>query len=197
MDDMKMRKMRKPSVKPIRPPRPTGMDEDGGMAPRPMRMPMTPRPEVEEAAMADVRREQEREAMGRAYDEAPRRSMALGLQSGGSVADSEAEETLEYRKRPDYSGYEDYTPSGRAALKEYNKASQNAQDMTKREGGPPYSPSAAKKAQAKQREVAAEIKRETRGTVTEGKYAKGGSVSSASKRADGCAQRGKTKGRMV
>lgn len=29
------------------------------------------------------------------------------------------------------------------------------------------------------------------------KYAKGGSVSSASKRADGCAQRGKTRGRMV
>ena len=29
------------------------------------------------------------------------------------------------------------------------------------------------------------------------KMAKGGSVSSASSRADGCAQRGKTKGRMV
>lgn len=29
------------------------------------------------------------------------------------------------------------------------------------------------------------------------KYAKGGSVGSASKRADGCAQRGKTRGRMV
>lgn len=29
------------------------------------------------------------------------------------------------------------------------------------------------------------------------KYAKGGSVSSASKRADGCAVKGKTKGRMV
>lgn len=28
-------------------------------------------------------------------------------------------------------------------------------------------------------------------------YASGGSVSSASKRADGCAQRGKTKGRMI
>jgi hypothetical protein len=28
-------------------------------------------------------------------------------------------------------------------------------------------------------------------------YAKGGSVGSASKRADGCAQRGKTKGRMI
>lgn len=30
-----------------------------------------------------------------------------------------------------------------------------------------------------------------------GKFAKGGSVSSASKRGDGCAQRGKTRGRMV
>ena len=30
-----------------------------------------------------------------------------------------------------------------------------------------------------------------------GTYAKGGSVSSASKRADGCAERGKTKGRMI
>lgn len=29
------------------------------------------------------------------------------------------------------------------------------------------------------------------------RYAKGGSVGGASKRADGCAQRGKTKGRMV
>ena len=28
-------------------------------------------------------------------------------------------------------------------------------------------------------------------------YAKGGSVSSASKRADGCAQRGKTRGKMI
>jgi len=34
--------------------------------------------------------------------------------------------------------------------------------------------------------------------ITDGKkYAKGGSVSSASKRADGCATKGKTKGRMV
>lgn len=30
-----------------------------------------------------------------------------------------------------------------------------------------------------------------------GKYAKGGKVKSASKRADGCAQRGKTRGRIV
>ena len=44
------------------------------------------------------------------------------------------------------------------------------------------------------REAEAEVKREMRGTV---KKAKGGSVSSASKRADGCAQRGKTRGRMI
>ena len=35
------------------------------------------------------------------------------------------------------------------------------------------------------------------GKVKAKAYAKGGTVSSASKRADGCAQRGKTKGRMV
>lgn len=110
---------------------------------------------------------------------------------------SEAEETIEYRKRPDYFGYEDYTPSGRAALKEYVAAEKTADDMKEREGSPPYSPSAAKKAQAKQREVASEIKRESRRTAQEGMYSKGGSVSSASKRADGCAQRGKTKGRFV
>lgn len=41
------------------------------------------------------------------------------------------------------------------------------------------------------RETAAEERREARGMK------KGGSVSSASKRADGCAVKGKTKGRMV
>lgn len=42
-----------------------------------------------------------------------------------------------------------------------------------------------------EREGEAEKKRETRGMK------KGGSVGSASKRADGCASRGKTRGRMV
>jgi hypothetical protein len=80
---------------------------------------------------------------------------------------------------------------------------------------------AAKNDAAKEREAAAEIKRESRGvekSVTdkardaakvisddekytkerpEQKYAKGGSVGSASKRADGIAQKGKTKGRFV
>ncbi len=50
------------------------------------------------------------------------------------------------------------------------------------------------------RELESQMKRETRGMKKGGKaksYAKGGSISSASTRADGCAQRGKTKGRMV
>ena len=106
----------------------------------------------------------------------------------------ETEERIAYRKQPDYFGYEDYTPSGRAALAAYNKAAEGAKDMKPRKKAPPYSPSAAKKAQAAQRETAAEIKRETRGTVPEGRYAKGGSASS---RADGCAKRGKTRGKMV
>jgi hypothetical protein len=45
---------------------------------------------------------------------------------------------------------------------------------------------------------AAEIsRRSSMGTTKPKKYAKGGSVSSASKRADGCAQRGKTKGKFI
>lgn len=56
----------------------------------------------------------------------------------------------------------------------------------------------------KEREAKAEVKRESRGTqkgnsggADSDGMKKGGSVSSASKRADGCAMRGKTKGRMV
>jgi hypothetical protein len=44
---------------------------------------------------------------------------------------------------------------------------------------------------AKAEEYASELQRETRGMK------KGGKVSSSSKRADGCAMRGKTRGRMV
>jgi hypothetical protein len=51
------------------------------------------------------------------------------------------------------------------------------------------------------KELGDQYKRESRGTVPaaekEEKLKKGGSVSSASRRADGIAQRGKTKGRMV
>jgi len=47
---------------------------------------------------------------------------------------------------------------------------------------------------AVRRQSAAELKREARGKE---EYKKGGKVSSASKRGDGCAVRGKTKGRFV
>lgn len=40
-------------------------------------------------------------------------------------------------------------------------------------------------------------RRSSMGTLKPKQYAKGGSVSSASSRADGCAQRGKTKGRFI
>ena len=50
-------------------------------------------------------------------------------------------------------------------------------------------------AEREAREAAAEERRETRGKVPSMK--KGGAVKSASKRADGIAQRGKTRGRMI
>jgi hypothetical protein len=49
--------------------------------------------------------------------------------------------------------------------------------------------------QAASRAARSEIKRETKGMAPKA-YAKGGSVSPASKRADGIAQRGKTRGMM-
>jgi hypothetical protein len=64
----------------------------------------------------------------------------------------------------------------------------------------------AQKAEAaKKQEMAAKMRRQrpqqssgsTGGMSGYKSYAKGGSVSSASKRADGCATKGKTKGRMV
>jgi hypothetical protein len=50
--------------------------------------------------------------------------------------------------------------------------------------------------QAASRAARDEIKRETKGMAPKA-YAKGGSVSSASSRADGCCTKGKTKGTMV
>ena len=116
-----------------------------------------------------------------------RKEPKLGMNKGGKVTGSESywgseeevKDRLAYRKQPDYYGYEDYTPSGRAAIAAYSKAAEGAKDMVKRKYSPPYSPSAAKKAQAAQRETADEIKRETRGTVSEGRYAKGGRVQKA------------------
>lgn len=54
----------------------------------------------------------------------------------------------------------------------------------------------AEKAAKAGREAENEVRREMRG-VTGPKMASGGKISSASSRADGCAQRGKTRGRIV
>jgi hypothetical protein len=113
----------------------------------------------------------------------------------GGMSEKDKAETAAYRKKPEYYGYEDYAPSGRAALRHYNAVnSDNPKDFVKQKYSIPYDPVAAKKAQAVQREVMNEGRRETRGTVPAEALKKGGSVSS---RADGCAVRGKTKGRIV
>ena len=51
----------------------------------------------------------------------------------------------------------------------------------------------SEKQDAADREMADQVRRESRGV----EYKKGGSVGSASSRADGCAVKGKTKGRMI
>jgi hypothetical protein len=118
-------------------------------------------------------------------------------------------EIAKYRKEPRYKGYEDYSGSGRAAMEKYNEeeaklASKNngkIPDLMRGEKGDgtmPYSKSAAESAQAKQREVMNERRRETKDTVPEERLKKGGSVkSSASRRGDGCVTKGKTKGKMI
>lgn len=118
--------------------------------------------------------------------------------------DAEKKTLEDYRDSPGYWGGEDYGPSGRAARAAYSeeeeKALKRGEKYVKPYGSPPYIPSAAKKAQAAQREAAAEMYRETRGKAggpKSGNFAKGGKVSSASRRADGIATKGKTKGRMI
>jgi hypothetical protein len=121
----------------------------------------------------------------------------------GGMSEKDMKENEEYRKKPEYYGYEDYTPSGRAAAEKYFSDPERHSNRVKVKGGMPYNPEVAKKAQAAQREVMNEGRRETRGTVPAAALKKGGAVKkmasggSVSKRADGCAQRGKTKGRFV
>jgi hypothetical protein len=105
------------------------------------------------------------------------------------------ETVTEYRNKPYYTGYEDDSVSGNAAIQEYNKGATGKEDLIQTDGSIPYEPAAAKRAQAKQREVMSEQQRETKNTVPKERLAKGGSVS-ASRRADGIAQRGKTRGKM-
>jgi hypothetical protein len=128
--------------------------------------------------------------------------------AGGGVAAETPEydaEIAKYRKDPGYTGYEDYAPSGRVALNTYNDAAKGAKDYVVHKGTRLYSKSAAKQAQDAQREYNSELRRETRGMVPKERLASGGKVKafakggavSASRRGDGIAQRGKTRGRVL
>jgi hypothetical protein len=96
----------------------------------------------------------------------------------GGMSEKDMKDNEAYRKKPEYYGYEDYAPSGRAALRHYNQEAEKTdiKDYVKRKDGPPYNPTVAKKAQAVQREVMNEGRRETRGTVPAAALKKGGEV---------------------
>jgi hypothetical protein len=95
----------------------------------------------------------------------------------GGMSEKDMKENEAYRKKREYYGYEDYTPSGRAAIRHYNDVnSDNPKDYVKQKYSTPYDPVAAKKAQAVQREVMNEGRRETRGTVPAAALKKGGEV---------------------
>lgn len=84
---------------------------------------------------------------------------------------TEYKEEQEYRKEKRYTGYEDYSPGGRAALSTYQKNETSAgisadRQTAKKESRPAVDMGAAVKAQKVQREYSAETKRETRGKVS-------------------------------
>jgi hypothetical protein len=106
-------------------------------------------------------------------------------------------EMEEYQDSPRYTGYEDYTVVGRKALKAYNKA-ERGDDMDVVEPGAVRTSRAGRKAAQgvvhKDREQTKSFERvDEMGNA----YKKGGKVSSASRRADGIATKGKTRGRLL
>ena len=118
---------------------------------------------------------------------------------------SESQEMMEYQDDPRYTGYEDYTPVGRKALKAYNKTA-NAPENSKEKynkvhnvfGEMATSPSGRKAAQ----EVIAKDRQQTKSFENSNPmgdtYKKGGKVrSSASKRGDGIATKGHTRGKYL
>ena len=120
--------------------------------------------------------------------------------SGKSIADekydAEAAELRKYRNSKDYGGYEDYAPSGRAAIEAYNKASAGSKELAPGvDGRQAYSPKGAAAAQKAQRDTMNELKRESRGTVPDEELKKGGKVKKYA-RGGGIEIRGKTKGKM-
>jgi hypothetical protein len=106
-------------------------------------------------------------------------------------------EMEEYQDSPRYTGYEDYTPVGRKAIKAYNKAARG-DDMDVAE---PHSPATSRAGRSAAQEVIRKDREQTKPLerVDEmgNAYKKGGKVSSASRRADGIATKGKTRGRIL
>jgi hypothetical protein len=105
---------------------------------------------------------------------------------------SKAEELEEYQNSPEYTGYEDYSIEGRKAIAAYNKSAKENKYADQKRSSP--SKSGVKAAAAVIKEHKDKMKPLERVDEMGNAYKKGGTASS---RADGCAQRGKTKGRMV
>ena len=105
---------------------------------------------------------------------------------------SKAEELEEYQNSPEYTGYEDYSIEGRKAIDAYNKAAKENKYADQKGSSP--SKSGVKAAAAVIKEHKDKMKPLERVDEMGNAYKKGGTASS---RADGCAQRGKTRGRMV
>ena len=100
----------------------------------------------------------------------------------------------EYQNDPDYYGYEDDSTSGRAASEAYSSNKNDEKNdyyMTKREMKHMASKSGVEKAQR-----AAKVVKDAEKTNPMGDTYKAGGKVSASSRADGIAQRGKTRGKM-
>jgi hypothetical protein len=94
----------------------------------------------------------------------------------GGMSEADRKEMAEYRKKPSYHGYEDYSPSGRAAIRDYNKNENPKRAVMGIHNNYPVDPVALKKSQSVQREVMNEGRRETRGTVPAEALKKGGEV---------------------
>jgi hypothetical protein len=121
------------------------------------------------------------QSVGKDYAEADkgRKFSKGGEMAKKPMSEKDMQENEAYRKKREYYGYEDYTPSGRAAIMHYNDVnSDNPKDYVKQKYSIPYDPVAAKKAQAVQREVMNEGRRETRGTVPAAALKKGGMAES-------------------
>lgn len=110
-------------------------------------------------------------------------------------------EMEDYQDRPDYVAYEDYTPVGqkarKAVEKAYRETKEGKYDLSKGGEDNPRLRAVRKAAQdvvAKDREQRKPFENANPMGDT---FKSGGKVSSASKRADGCAVKGKTRGRMV